>query len=127
MDRTTSVAPWRSPSGQIDAIYRVHAFPLHSIQFSFQSQRLCDTSCHVEAHVGVAKGAGEGGDDGGGVGGGSGYDDADDADDNDDVVDETAIQLSRSQLEQHECKTFFILTLLIKTSLRGDKIVVLRW
>nr|CDS29726.1 hypothetical protein HmN_000247100 [Hymenolepis microstoma] len=72
---------------------RVHAFLLRSIQSPFQSQRLCDTNCHVEVHDGVAKGAGEGDDDG-------------DDDNNDDVVDEAANQLFRLQLGQYDCKTF---------------------
>nr|CUU98168.1 hypothetical transcript [Hymenolepis microstoma] len=94
---------------------RVHAFPLHSIQFPFQSQRQCNTSCHVEAHDGVAKGAGaeKGGDGNGGVSGGGG-DDGDNDDNNNDVFDEAANQLSRSKLEQYDCKTLFTRTLLIK-------------
>nr|CDS31332.2 hypothetical protein HmN_000347400 [Hymenolepis microstoma] len=90
-------------------------FPLHSIQFPFQSQRQCNTSCHVEAHDGVAKGAGaeKGGDGNGGVSGGGG-DDGDNDDNNNDVFDEAANQLSRSKLEQYDCKTLFTRTLLIK-------------
>nr|CDS29690.1 hypothetical protein HmN_000243400 [Hymenolepis microstoma] len=73
----------------------------------------------------AGSGAGEGGDGNGGVSGSvsGGGDDGNNGDNNSDVVEEAANQLFRSQLEQYDCKTFFTLTLLIKTSLGKDKMV----
>nr|CDS32469.2 hypothetical protein HmN_001002200 [Hymenolepis microstoma] len=121
-DRRLSEPSSSSPTSSTSSFQSSACLPLLVLPNRDGPDRACGTKAFTKQEQK------EGGDGGGSVGGGVGDDvdvDDDDDDDNDDVVDESANQLSRSQLEQYDCNTRFTLTLLIKVSLGEDNTVKL--